>query len=764
MKTIAIVGNPNCGKTVLFNALTGSRQKVGNWSGVTVERKQGVLSLAGDDYQIIDLPGVYSLSVTDQATSQDEKIACEFILSGKVDGVINVLDASNLQRNLYVTAQLLEMGIPVIIVLNMMDIAKRRGLKIDHQQLSQQLSCPVLPLIANKNKGISELKQYLQQPIPKPANIDYAINPAVKTASHQLQQMLQAVGDQKNHDYLARRLLENDALALANVPTAIAEQAQQCRQTIYQSECQDAELLIADARYAWLQNLTEKVTINKINHKKTVTERIDQVLLNRFLGIPIFLLVMYLIFLIAINVGGAFQDFFDIGSTTIFIDGLSQLLMWLHVPTWLTALLANGLGKGINTVVTFAPVIGGMFLCLSFLEDSGYMARAAFVVDRLMRAIGLPGKAFVPLIVGFGCNVPTVMAARTLPNERDRIVTIMMAPFMSCGARLAIYAVFVSAFFPQGGQNIIFLLYLIGILVAIITGFLLRFTLLKGNSAPMLIELPTYHKPHLGAILRNTWQRLKMFLYKAGRFIIPICIVLGCLNSIGTNGKLLTGEANQQSVLSSVAKSITPVFSPMGIQQDNWPATVGLISGLLAKEVVVGSLNTLYVQIGHLSAEKQQFDFVDGLKQAVVSIPENLVALPQALSNPVMASAAPHDVTDGVYGVMYRYFDGKKGAFAFLLFILLYFPCVSTMAVMRREISKKWATFSMIWTTGLAYSIATLFYQVSTFSRYPITASAWIIAITLLLSASVVYLRIKTRDAGKTHNTNQRIIPIYPVK
>tara|TARA_R110000868_G_scaffold380784_2_gene646989 strand:+ start:332 stop:2614 length:2283 start_codon:yes stop_codon:yes gene_type:complete len=757
MKTIAIAGNPNCGKTVIFNALTGSRQKVGNWAGVTVDRKHGYADCGFKKFKVVDLPGVYSLSVVTDTTSQDERIACDYLLSGDAELVINVVDASNLERNLYLTAQLIEMQIPVIIVLNMMDVAKRHGVLVDPEKLSEQLGCPVIPMVANKGKGVAPLKQCMEaQPWHRAKATTYGLPDSIYHAKKALETSIEFTMPDFNATWLARRLLEDDNLAKTIVGDDIAEEAKQLREGIKQAEGEDSDMLIADARYQWVHRLAEVVSEKPKQFKQTFTEFADKIVLNRFLGIPIFLFVMYVMFLFAINIGGAFQDFFDIGSTTIFIDGFAHVLTLMHFPAWTVAVLANGLGKGINTVVTFVPVIGAMFLFLSFLEDSGYMARAAFVVDRLMRAIGLPGKAFVPLIVGFGCNVPTVMATRTLGSTRDRILTIMMAPFMSCGARLAVYAVFVSAFFPRGGQNIIFLLYLIGIITAVLTGLLLRMTMLKGQSTPMLMELPTYHAPHARMVVRNAWQRLKMFLRKAGRFIIPICIILGFLNGIGTHGQLLQGEANQNSVLSAMGKAVTPAFAPMGLQQDNWPATVGLASGLLAKEVVVGTLNTLYSQVGGLNQEKQKFNFWGGLTEAVKSVPENLARLPEALSNPIMASAAPHDVNQGVYGVMYQHFDGRIGAFAYLLFLLLYFPCVSTMAVMRREIHKSWATFSMVWTTGLAYGVATMFYQGATVMRHPTSSISWIAGIIAVFTSVIIFMRLKTKKmpAGK------RVIPI----
>jgi ferrous iron transport protein B len=348
-----------------------------------------------------------------------------------------------------------------------------------------------------------------------------------------------------------------------------------------------------------------------------------------------------------------------------------------------------------------------MFFFLSLLEASGYMARAAFVVDKAMRALGLPGKSFVPMIVGFGCNVPAIMAARTLDSERDRLLTVLMSPFMSCSARLAIYAVFVAAFFPVGGQNVVFSLYLIGILMAVLTGFLLRKTLLRGQTSPLILELPAYHKPSLRRLWKDTSLRLRYFILRAGKLIIPVCVILGGLNALTIHGGISTGAAHSESVLSLLGQWLTPIFSPLGLQQDNWPATVGLLSGMLAKEVVVGSLNTLYAQMAHLAhSTATSFDFWGSMQTAVWSIPQNLAKLGSAFMNPILANTPVSDLSPSIYGVMYQHFDGQAGAYAYLLFILLYIPCVSTMAAIRQEASRRLMWFSIIWSFIVAYAVA----------------------------------------------------------
>lgn len=677
--TVALVGNPNCGKTTLFNALTGAKQRIGNWPGVTVERKSGSFCAGAQQIEVVDLPGIYSLSLDSGAI--DEKIACEYIQANKSTIIVNIVDASNLERHLYLTLQLLEMGAPVIIALNMMDIAQARYIHIDIKKLEQILGCKVIELTANKNLGIQQLKQVI-----------------------------------------------TSKLSRTQLPA-------QFKDFISTENNEDADILLADARYKFIDYVLSIALTQSKLRKTTWTMRIDNIVLNRVLGIPIFLAVMYSLFFFAINIGGAFQDFFDIGSETIFVNGLAHLLQQMHMPMWVIALLADGVGKGINTVVTFIPVIGAMFLFLAMLEDSGYMARAAFVVDRFMRLLGLPGKAFVPMIVGFGCNVPAIMGARTLENKSDRILTIMMTPFMSCGARLAIFAVFTAAFFPRGGQNIIFALYMIGIFMAVLTGFLLRKTLLKGDPSPLVMELPAYHIPHLRTIFLHAWQRLKGFVYRAGKLIVPICILIGALNSMYVGSHSI-------SLLSLVGQWMTPLFSPMGLHSNNWPATVGLVTGVLAKEVVVGTLNTLYTQMGHLAAQGgDNFQLMAGLKAAWQSIGENFSQLGDAFTNPVYAQAPIDTVNQGVYGLMYQKFDGQVGAFAYLLFVLLYFPCVSTVAVMLRELHKGWGIFSMIWMTAVAYGAAVFFYQAATWFQHPISSSLWLIAVTSLFFGTIFSMR-----------------------
>lgn len=745
--TIALAGNPNCGKTALFNALTGSRQKVGNWPGVTVDKKCGQCKCEQAQLDVVDLPGIYSLTVLD-VDSIDARIACDYLLNNPVDVIVNVVDGSNLERNLYLTLQLLEMGKPVVLAVNMMDVVKKRGLYLDLPSMEKQLGCPVVAITANRGQGIETLKKTITATASKqitPLKLD--LPGSLKSHHKKLSDLLH---DHTLAPWLALRLLEDDAFAREQL--SIKEQ-EAWHQLTLQSEVEDADIIIADCRYQFAHQLVDLCVRHEKTKRQTATEIIDKVVLNRFFGVPVFLFVMYLMFLFAINVGGAFQDFFDIGSTVLLVNGLAHLLISWHVPVWLTAILANGIGKGINTTITFIPVIGGMFLFLSFLEDSGYMARAAFVMDRLMQKLGLPGKSFVPMIVGFGCNVPAVMGSRTLSNLRDRILSVMMMPFMSCGARLAIFAVFASAFFRHGGQNIIFLLYLTGILAAVFTGLILRKTLLTGKPAPLVMELPEYHLPQAKALGRHTWQRLRHFLKRASKVIIPVCLIIGALNAVTVSGQLSQRDYSQQSLLSAVGRDITPILSPMGVKQDNWPATVGLVTGVLAKEVVVGTLNTLYSQAAHLTQQaSQDFNLWAGLKAAVLSIPQNLEQLPSAIFNPVLANEAPHDMQHSVFGVMYQRFGGPAAAFAYLLFVLLYFPCISTLAVMKREVGNAWGYFSMLWSGILAYGLAVLAYQWLTAPAHWLQTGVWTAIVLMVFTVIILtmkYLAIRQSSAVK---------------
>jgi ferrous iron transport protein B len=773
---IGVVGNPNCGKTTLFNSLTGARQRVGNWPGVTVDRKSGAYQYEDSRVKVIDTPGIYSLA----ASSLDEQITRNFILAQEADLIVNIVDASNIERNLYLTSQLLEMRVPMLIALNMMDVAAERKLDINVEGLAQRLGCLVIPLTASKNQGVDQLKAAILDAATKPRTpTAQVVYPApVQEACQQLANDLAELCAVRKVDpsWLALKLLEGDEQPLERLVLgeAITTHIASLCANIEQHEDEEVDIVIASARYGFVSWLTQDLVTKRGQLAATLSDRIDRVVLSRVFGIPIFLAAMYLMFMVTINLGGTFIDFFDQLAGTLFVDGFAELLTAWHAPEWLVALLATGIGGGIQTMATFIPPIGFMFLCLSFLEDSGYMARAAFVMDRFMRFIGLPGKAFVPMLVGFGCNVPAIMATRTLENERDRTLTVMMNPFMSCGARLPVYALFAAAFFPTGGQNLVFLLYLVGIGCAVLTGLILKNTLLKGEVTPFVMEMPPYHLPTVRSVLLRAYDRLKTFLFRAGKVLIPVIMVLSFLNSLGTDGSF-GNEDTDQSALAAVSKVITPVLAPLGVSEENWPATVGIFTGIFAKEAVVGTLDALYGGIdrqaaeGEQASEKAAFDLWGGINGAFITIPENLLGVLDTLTDPLGLSigdvsdtataAEEQEVSVATFGSMVKLFDSQSAAFAYLLFILLYFPCSAAIAAVYRETNLAWTAFAGFWTTFLAYLASTLFYQTVNFAAHP-GFSLLVIGSDVGVFVSVVMILRYLGTAGRTRReTMGAVVP-----
>jgi len=761
---IGVVGNPNCGKTTLFNCLTGAKQRVGNWPGVTVDRKSGSYRFEDRKVEVIDTPGIYSLA----ASSLDEQVTRDFVLSREADLIVNIVDASNIERNLYLTSQLLEMRVPMLVALNMMDMAAERRLGIDVQGLAKRLGCPVIPLTASKNQGIDELKAAIgdaaEHKILPVAETTYP--PLVEEAREQLARDLNDVCAVNRIDsrWLALKLLEGDEQPARNIAlgATVAARIAALRAAVEQHEDEEIDIVVASARYNFISRLTRDLVKNKGQLNTTLSDRIDRVVLSRIFGIPIFLAAMYVMFMFTINLGGAFIDFFDQLAGTIFVDGFAEVLGGLGAPEWLIAALATGIGGGVKTMATFIPPIGFMFLFLSFLEDSGYMARAAFVMDRFMRFIGLPGKAFVPMLVGFGCNVPAIMATRTLENERDRTLTVMMNPFMSCGARLPVYALFAAAFFPSGGQNLVFLLYLVGIGFAVLTGLILKNTLLKGDVTPFVMEMPPYHLPTARSVLLRAYDRLKTFLFRAGKVLIPVIMVLSFLNSLGTDGSF-GNENTDKSALASISKVITPALKPLGVTEENWPATVGIFTGIFAKEAVVGTLDALYAGLDQQedqngeAVEKKAFDFWGGISDAFATIPENLLGVLDTVADPLGLSvgdvsdasvaAEEQQVNVATFGSMVKLFGSQSAAFAYLLFVLLYFPCSAAIAAVYRETTLAWTIFAGFWTTFLAYMASTLFYQTANFASHP-GYSLLVVAADLCAFASVIIV-MKSLSAGR---------------
>jgi len=758
MKTIAITGNPNCGKTTIFNILTGSSQRIGNWPGVTVEKLEGYMKYRENDYRIIDLPGIYSLS----AYSDDERVSRDYLLSGEADLVINILDAANLQRNLYLTVQLMELNIPLVIVLNRIDLAEKMKIEIDSKQLSALLGCPVIDISAIKKGDDTRLKeiisQYSEEYSASPSRVEFPneIDEIRESWLGRLEQTAASI----NADplWFGLKILEKDPVITRLAIQSGAISSDEIRAAEHAVESilhESSDIIIADYRYAFIKGIARKIIINK-SDRKEITDWIDSFVLNRVIALPLFLTIMYLVFRITMSIGAIFIDFFNGITGSLFIDGFTTLLETIHSPQWVITVLADGAGAGIQAVASFIPIIFTMFFMLSILEDSGYMSRAAFVMDRFMKVMGLPGKSFLPMMIGFGCTVPAVMAARTLEEKRDRVMTVFMSPFMSCGARLAVYALFTAAFFQQNAGAIVFSLYAIGIILAIFTGYLMKKTIYPSEPSNYVLELPIYNLPRLKHILIHTWLRLKSFIYGAGKIIVIAVIILSFFNSLGTDGTF-GNENTDKSLLTEAGKSTIHLFSPMGIESDNWPAAVAIFSGPFAKEAVVGTLNSLYSQMRSQDpdsgTEPPALERIKiGIAEAFKSIPENFIKEVEVFTGAGDINGPEEQEGESTLFLenMKRYFNSKTAAYAYLLFILIYFPCLATLGAVAREAGVLVAVSQAIYMTLLAWIVSVLFYQIMSGGDL-----FWIFTAVLLFIIVIFSFYITGRIINRKQASNQ---------
>ncbi len=660
-KNVVLAGVPNCGKTTFYNGVTGAKHRVGNWPGVTVEKVQGTLALKHGDVNLIDLPGTNNL----HPETEDQRIAAQAIQSNDIDLVINIIDATNLSRSLYLTYDILRKTSNVVVLLNMVDVAKNEGITIDTKKLSEHLGVPVCPLVAVDKKSITEVREFLD--------------------------------------------------------TMLSSDSTESKEIFHPNQ-------VSEDTYNHIDTICQEVTTY---HSKAMsfTDKVDKIVLHKFFALPIFLGAMFLTFWFAISFGGIFIDFFDMVAGLIFVDGFGALLEAVGSPDWLITFLAGGIGAGIQTVATFIPVVFFMFLALAILEDLGYMSRIAVIADKLMRKIGLPGNAFIPLVVGFGCTVPAVMSARTLSTKRDRYMTIFMAPFMSCGARLPVYALFCAALFGTQSALIVFLIYLAGILMAILTGLLLKTTLFQGKNSSFVMDLPIYHRPRPKAIIKSSTTRTGSFVKRAGVVITIAVMILGFFNSMGytsEDGITFGNEDSDSSILTSAGKAISPVFAPMGIEKDNWPASVALFTGLFAKEAIVGTVNSLYASMdssGDPEADEEEEEGIDvlgTLGEAFTSIGEGFVGL--FTTADVMGVGLVTEDSDTIAeeieadtAVFYhiRQHFTNASAFAYLLFVLLYFPCLAVLGAARKEMGWAYTILFSGYLTFLAWAVSTLFYQIA---------------------------------------------------
>ena len=692
MKQIALVGSPNCGKTTLFNVLTKSNQRTGNWAGVTVEQKIGEFKVGAEKVELIDLPGVHML--TDCPLSIDAKVTNDYLKSAKPDAILLVIDATQLRRQAELIPQLLATGRPVVIALNMMDALVDHGLELDLTELKLLLAGRLVEVSAAKQTGMKDLEKALE-------------------------------------------------LALTSSPAPAAESADDCA-------CQPLER--SELSLDGLISAIDKATT--FTGEPTLTERIDRWLLHPALAIPSFLFVMYLLFMVSVQFGAVFIDFFDIWLGSWIVEGLRWALASIGSPAWLIAFMADGVGAGLQLIATFIPVIGALYLCMSWLEDSGYLARAAFVIDGVMSRIGLPGQAFIPLIVGFGCNVPSVMAARSLSSTSARLTTIFIAPFMSCSARLSVYVFVGSAFFPEQAGLAIFSLYLLGILVAVGSAWLLRKTLFGRYHEPSILEMPSYRRPVWRNVFTQAGHRLHSFMLRAGKRIMLVVIVLSCLGAVKTDGSW-GAPGSSDSALAWIGKKLTPALTPMGIGEDNWQATLGLFSGLFAKEVMVGTIQTLYTREdtdGDANSEVPMPDFIGDLGAAFTSVSDNTKAMFGLEPEPDADADVPL-IADNPIGNL---FPSAWAAFCFLAFVLLYAPCVATLGAMQREAGSGWLRFSLIWSLMLSYWIASNLWQLSLILQQPLYSSLWFIGSTLVLALVywLIVKRVREKHLGEINVIN----------
>ncbi|MCB9436588.1 MAG: ferrous iron transport protein B [Anaerolineales bacterium] len=727
--TIALAGNPNAGKSTIFNALTGSQQHIGNYPGKTIERKEGLLHLPNQqEAVVVDLPGTYSLT----SFSAEEIIAREFILEAKPTAVVAVVDAANLERNLYLVVQLLEIGIPLILALNMCDVATKRGIEIDRSSLSRQLgNVPIVPLVGSQSVGIDELKAELQQfttPLEGPNPITFP--PLLERERVALSNLIEAeaVLTQYPSHWVALKLLEGDTDLSTKVPASIQEATAQAIQRIVESANEDPDILIADSRYAliglWIQSAVHRHADTTI----TISDRIDRVLTHPVWGIPLFLAMMWLVFQFTANVSAPYVDW--VGGV---IEGpithrADALLTALHLnQLWVRSLVVDGVIAGVGNVLAFVPVLVCLFLALAVLEDSGYMARAALVMDRFMRKFGLHGKSFLPLVVGFGCSVPAVYATRTLENETDRKITAFLATFMSCGARLPVYVLFGAIFFGRSAGNFIFAMYFTGIGVAVLTSLLMTRFVFRGKEAfPLMLELPPYRIPRATNVFHEIRTRTASFLENAGTLILAASFIIWLFLSIPMrpSGSFADVEAGD-SLYGNVAQVMAPVFQPAGF--GDWRASGALISGFVAKEVVIASLGQTYVGGEDGPAMTESVSAGDDLKMVGISLgdatlltlQETINIVPRSLNwvpnvdipEVALVPTADEEEDTLLEGALADAFT-PISALAFNIFILLYIPCMATVGAMRHEFGTRWMLAQVLYTLVIAWAAAVLVYQV----------------------------------------------------
>lgn len=701
---IAFAGNPNVGKTAILNSITGASLQVGNWAGVTVEKKIASFKRDGRMVRCVDIPGVYALT----PYSLEEKVARDYLIEESPDVIINVVDVTNLERNLILTLQLMELKIPIVIALNMTDDLERMGGKADVELLSREIGLPVVPTVGKTGLGTDELidsalQVFDQGETPRGISYKHMTDMMVEKEIYAVEEMLksQDVGDYPAH-WLAVKVLENDSETIERLKSiGIEDEYDEHRERIENYHKQPVYEVFSDIRTGYASGITRSVLSN-VSTRKQFTDVMDSIVLNKYLGVPLFFFMMYLMFKFTFEGSAPFVDW--LGGV---FDGF--IGKWLGValsagPDWLHSLLIDGVLGGVGAVLSFVPLMAFLYLFLGLLEESGYMARAAFVMDRVMRAIGLPGKAFVPLLVGFGCNVPAIYASRTLENPRDRKITALLTPFMSCAARLPVYALFTAVFFREHRTSVIFLLYIIGIIIAMILGMIFKRVLKKGETTPLIMELPPYRFPTAKMIWRTIYNRTRSFVRKAGTVILFTMVILWTLTN------LPYGSPSEKTVLGRAAEIVAPVFKPNGFGKPG--PVAALIPGLVAKEVVVGAIGQLYGEGGSIEKEKSETTFMHDLWVQTRGLGDAAWDSFRAVFTTYsMTTFEVSFENDDSLSADLRADFTPLSAMSYLIFVLLYVPCVAVLAAVYHEFGKRMLAYVVFLTLVVPWIISALFYN-----------------------------------------------------
>lgn len=702
---IALAGNPNCGKTTMFNDLTGSSQYVGNWPGVTVEKKEGKLK-AHKDVTVIDLPGIYSLS----PYTLEEVVTRDYIIKEKPDVILNIIDGSNIERNLYLTTQLLEMGIPVVIALNMMDIVRKRGDKIDVSKLSAALGCKVVETSALKGENSIEAAQAaIDAAVSKSKQISiHTFQMQIEKALNSIGNLIQSVVSEEQKRWFAIKLFERDEKVYTqlNLSSDILKQSESIIKDCEESFDDDSESIITNERYTFIAQLVSKCVHRKSDSNMTTSDKVDKIVTNRFLALPIFALIMWFVYYISVSSVGTFvTDWTNDVFVGEFLQGnVGAFLESINTAPWLQGLVVDGIIGGVGAVLGFLPQMLVLFFFLAILEDCGYMARIAFIMDRIFRKFGLSGKSFIPMLIGTGCGVPGIMASRTIENEKDRKMTIMTTTFIPCGAKLPIIALIAGALFPNSSW-VAPSAYFVGIAAIIFSGIILKKTaLFAGEPAPFVMELPPYHIPALKGVLIHMWDRGKSFAKKAGTIIFVACGVIWFLQSFNWSLEMVDAP---ESILASIGNVIAPIFKPLG--WGDWKAAVAAVTGLVAKENVVGTFGVLY---GFSEVAEDGVEVWANLQAAFTQV----------------------------------------SAYSFLVFNLLCAPCFAAIGAIKREMGNwRWTLIAVGYQTGLAYIVSLLINLIGNAIFYganPIPA----IIVSAIVIAVIVFIFIRANKKEKMIN------------